>query len=175
MAYIKREKLINHSSFYHGITKTLKERFLEKLSKKDKNGCINWKGNFASTGGHAIIGFIINGKSYTYKAHRLSYQFFKGEIPRKKFVLHSCNNVKCVNPEHLRVGTQKENVRDRIKDETDNKGERHGMSKLTEAKVKKIRKMKKLKMNAATIGAHFNVSEWTIYDVLNKRRWSHVL
>lgn len=49
------------------------------------------------------------------------------------------------------------------------------MAKLTAKKVKRIRKMKELNISAPKIAAYFNVSEWTIYDVLNKRAWSHVV
>lgn len=174
MPYITRDKLINLSTTHHGKTQTLKERFLNKIDNQKENGCIEWKGYTSITGGHGVLSIRIDGKAYMYKAHRLSYQFFKGEIPKNKLVLHNCNNVKCINPEHLRIGTQKENVLDRIKDGTDNKGERHGMSKLTTSCILKIRELKKLNLNASEIGAHFNVSEWTIYDVLSKRRWSHV-
>lgn len=172
MAYFEREKLINHITIHNGKTYSLKERFLKSVGKIRKNGCMNWKGPIAQTGGHGTIGIRLNGKCYTYKAHRLSYQLFKGEIPRDKFVLHSCNNAKCVNPDHLRIGTQKENVLDRIKDGTDNKGERHGMAKLTKNKVKKIRKMKGHHLKIATI---FNVSQKAIYDVIHKRTWKHVI
>lgn len=51
----------------------------------------------------------------TIKAHRLSYQLFKGPLDHRLFILHSCDNPGCVNPEHLRLGTQKDNVTDMIK------------------------------------------------------------
>ena len=48
-------------------------------------------------------------------AHRASYILFIGEIPKGMYVLHTCNNPTCVNPNHLRLGTQKDNVQDQIK------------------------------------------------------------
>jgi hypothetical protein len=172
MAYIKREELINLVTFHHGKTKSLKQRFLEKVGKKRKNDCIHWNGYKSITSGHGVISIRLNGKSYMYKAHRLAYQFYINEIPKGKLVLHNCNNVKCVNPYHLRIGTQKENVLDRIKDGTDNKGERHGMSKLT---IKQVKKIKKMKINDLEIAKIFNVSRKAIYDIKHQRTWSHII
>jgi hypothetical protein len=171
MAYIKREKLINLITTHHGKTQSLKERFLNMIDSEKENGCINWNGYTSITGGHGVLSIRINGKPFMYKAHRLSYQLFKGEIPKDKFVLHNCNNVKCVNINHLRIGTQKENVLDRIKDGTDNKGERHGLSKLTEEQVKKIKKMEGHHLEIAKL---FNVSQKAIYDIIHGRTWGHI-
>lgn len=49
------------------------------------------------------------------RAHRFSYMHFKGEIPAGMCVGHSCDNSKCVNTDHLWLGTQKDNVMDMIK------------------------------------------------------------
>jgi hypothetical protein len=50
-------------------------------------------------------------------AHRASYLMFKGKIPRGKLVMHLCDNPKCVNPDHLKLGTPKDNTRDMIQKE----------------------------------------------------------
>lgn len=48
-------------------------------------------------------------------AHRVSYRLYKGDIPKGKFILHSCDVRCCVNPAHLRAGNQSENIRDAVK------------------------------------------------------------
>lgn len=69
--------------------------------------CWEWRGN-RTLYGYACI--PIRGKSLA--AHRLSYQLHKGEIPKGMHILHACDTKFCTNPEHLRAGTQQENIRE---------------------------------------------------------------
>ena len=58
--------------------------------------------------------------------HRVSYEIHKGRIPKNKIVMHSCDNPKCCNPEHLFLGTHKDNSQDMIsKDRHNNFGSKH--------------------------------------------------
>ena len=89
------------------------ERFKEKIAPSDKNGCQNWIGCLSDGRyGAFIIGSRINGTRKRCNAHRLSYELFVGKIPEGMCILHKCDNVKCVNPKHLFLGTQKDNMKD---------------------------------------------------------------
>jgi hypothetical protein len=83
------------------------ERFWSKVEKTEK--CWNWTGSTARG-----YGQFRNELLKMEKAHRYSYRLHKGEIPTDLFVLHSCDNPKCCNPEHLRLGTLKENSLDAV-------------------------------------------------------------
>lgn len=88
----------------------LEERFWEKVDKKSDDECWNWK---ASTNGHGY-GQICDGFCGVVSAHRLSWQIHFGDIPIGKFILHKCDNRLCVNPNHLYVGTQSDNMYDKV-------------------------------------------------------------
>jgi len=86
--------------------KTSYERLLERI-RIDENGCWNYIG-YKNSSGYGRLRF--NGKKIL--APRLSYMSEKGNIPDGMFVLHTCDNPACVNPDHLYLGDAKDNAMD---------------------------------------------------------------
>lgn len=72
------------------------------------NGCWIWNGSLVRGYGSARI----DGK--TRRVHRVMYEIVNGPIPKGKVIMHTCDNPSCINPDHLRCGTQLENIRDCI-------------------------------------------------------------
>lgn len=94
------------------IRKHIAERFIMKVKFSNPYDCWLWMASKDRLGYGRISSE--RGKS-PFKAYRVSYQLFKGEIPKGMSVLHECDNPSCVNPNHLKLGTQKENMQDASK------------------------------------------------------------
>ena len=119
---------------------------------------------------------MVNLNYRTYRAHRLSYMIAHNleYIENNLCVLHKCDNPSCVNPHHLWIGTNADNVRDRHKKGRSNAptGEKHGASKLTEKDVDSIRNLyagKKISQKA--LSEIFDVSRSTIGHIVYGRTW----
>lgn len=95
-----------------------------------------------------------------------------GNVPSHLFVCHTCDNPRCVNPKHLFLGTQKENMQDAVRKNRTSFGERNGMRKLSKEQVAEIRnELAKSKYTHREIAEKFNVSRSSIGSIINNKRW----
>jgi hypothetical protein len=147
-----------------GHSQKLEDKFLSHIEKTDY--CWNWKGAISS---HGYGSFIVDKKNKM--PHRISYELFKGQIPEGLYVCHSCDNIKCVNPDHLFVGTQKDNMKDCINKKRMPKGEEKYKSKLTWEKVRDIRKLYKNPYNGKQLSKIYGVCSQHIYLILKNIKW----
>jgi DNA-binding transcriptional regulator YiaG len=146
-----------------------KERIESKVEKIPEAGCWIWMGATQVRGYGELIS---HGRKHF--AHRASYQAFVGPIPEGMNVCHSCDNVYCVNPAHLFLGTQKQNLEDMAKKKRSTIGERNPRSKLTNDEVERIRFGVSLGVSDPMLATLFNVSRQTIQSIRTKRRWKNV-
>ncbi len=156
------------------------KRFFDKIIFQEDfvNDCWLWDGRKNQEG----YGLIHEGDRYSKltTTHRLSWEFSnKTIIPSGMCILHSCDNPSCVNPNHLSIGTQAENIKDMDQKgrrvNTPQKGEKSHFSKLTEQQVLQIRKRKSTeKITHKQLARAFRVCRSTITLILNRNIWNHI-
>lgn len=151
---------------------TVEERFWRNVQKTES--CWFWLGT-KSRNAYGIIGLGGRDKKYI-TAHRLSYKMHHGDIPDKCVVMHSCDNPSCVNPDHLSIGTYKDNALDAIAKgrhaRITPKGSKNGKSVLNEQKVLYIRS--RPDVSHAKLAAELGVSASCIRGVRSGRTWGHI-
>jgi hypothetical protein len=151
----------------------------EKLKynyKVNEKGCWVWQGSVRKKDGYGSINI---GQGKTSLVHRLAYTYWKGEIPEGMFVCHHCDNPPCINPDHLFLGTNQDNMNDKMLKGRAftgfHKGEANGGAKLTNEQVSDIKKLLiEGEFNQSEIAVEFGVSRQSICDINTNKKWSHI-
>lgn len=105
-------------------------------------------------------------------AHRLSYEDKKGPIGEGMVLRHTCDNRRCINPDHLIPGTQLENIQDRVLRGRSAFGESNGRAKLKEDQVKEI--LADLKTPKIQLARKYGVDAKMIRNIKNGINWAHL-
>lgn len=165
---LRKEGVVLRSRVEAG-RKSLDFRFWRKIYKNEETGCWEWTRSLTSTGyGSAYH----NGKMIG--AHVLSYILHTGkEIPENHEICHICDNRKCVNPDHLFVGTHKDNMRDMKSKGRQNlpKGEKASNAKLTKEQAQSIIEMNKQGVSQRELARRHGLNYNTIYALIKGKTW----
>jgi len=152
------------------INSKLLRRFFGKIAKNKESGC--WEYTGAKVDGYGQIILFSNGKKKNVRAHRLSWEIHYSDIPEGLVVCHKCDNRKCVNPEHLFLGTQADNSADMVAKGRQAKGSKNNKAKVTEEDVKKIISLRDSGFTCKQVGEMFNLSKSQVSKIHNRQFWN---
>ena len=141
----------------HQLLKT----YWENVDVKGKDECWEWQGSKTTAGYGSIYWY---GKLKY--AHRLSLEFIGQVIPDRYHACHKCDNPSCVNPNHLFVGSPRDNMQDKVSKGRHTFGEKHPNAKLTNSEVLEIRDMAEDGVFFSDIAKTFDVSESHISTIV---------
>lgn len=164
--------------------KSVLKRFEEKYIPEPNSGCFIWT-DAVSPKGYGWFRIADKNK----RAHRVSYELFNGDIG-DLHVLHKCDNPFCVNPDHLFLGSNADNMEDRGKKGRTARGDRSGARKhpnsvvrgeksassiLTEKSVLSIRKLyDSNEFSQTDLSRMFGVIQPTISQIVRRKTWAHI-
>jgi len=144
--------------------------FWDKVTVNGLDGCWIWRAGLNSNG-YGMVRF--QGKVRS--AHRVSYELTHKPIPSGMVVMHSCDNKRCVNPNHLSIGTHMDNIQDMDKKGRGNRvrlpGVRNGRAKLTELDIRSIQGSVE---SGKALSKKWGISQTRISLIRNGKVWSHL-
>ena len=152
------------------MTKTFEERFWEKVRVIEPEECWNWQAYVCRSTGYGRIGR--NGS--VMGAHRAAYTIVHGEIPKGMEVMHKCDNRRCVNPNHLQLGTHADNLKDMADKNRASSGERVWSTSLVDGDILAIRHRRASGEKTLDLADEYGVSRQQMDGICRGKFWSHI-
>lgn len=136
------------------------------------NGC--W---YCSAGGENSRYGTIYHQGSNISNHTAAWLCWHGPIPKGQCVLHKCDNMRCVNPDHLFLGTNDDNSKDMVSKDRQwkPKGELNSCARFNEQDIQEIRGMLESGYSQSFIAQYFKTSQSVISLIKNGQRWGHVI
>ena len=147
------------------------EAFEASCMPEPNSGCWLWLGSrFRHRHGYGAFTCRPHG-IIQQRAHRIAWKLFRGDVDPARHVLHRCDNPSCVNPDHLFLGDQASNMKDKVRKGRQNRGHNHNFAKLTEDQARSILSDRR---DADAIACEFEISRATVQDIKSGRSWRHI-
>ena len=143
----------------------MQARFEAKFERVPFAGCWLWTAGIFEKRGYGAFAHPEQ------LAHRVAWAMYRGPIPAGMCVLHRCDVPACVNPDHLFLGTQTDNMSDKVQKRRQSMGAGTGRAEITESQVKEI--LADLRLHRE-IAAQYGVTQSTISNIKLRKTWKHV-
>lgn len=151
-----------------------KEYLYANFEVNEVTGCWNWTGRVFKPSGYGVFKCVAIRRN-NMNASRASWIIHRGPIAsRKIMVCHTCDNRRCVNPDHLFLGSSSDNMIDASNKGRINHGEERPQSKLTEGDVRSIRRERQRGDSWRVLAARYGVAMNCIISAATGKTWSHV-
>ena len=166
---------LEHKKKKHSSIAYIREKFWSKVDVGDDDECWPHKAKKHDKYGYRVTGYARKDGSWKpVLAHRLAYMLTYGKISKDICVLHKCDNPPCCNPNHLFLGTNYDNVMDKVKKKRQQKGENVWSAVLIETDVLVARRLHELGYNNEFICRLLNTSNESIRNAVNGHTWKHI-
>jgi hypothetical protein len=149
-----------------------KQRLYDKFKVDESTGCWNWTAGL-DRDGYSVFEF----RPFAQRGHRASWIIHNGSIPDGMLVCHKCDNRKCINPDHLFLGTSSDNNQDMMNKMRNiyHCGSKSVLSKLTEEKVIEMRdRYAKGGITQRKLALEYGIGYKAVCKIINRQRWTHV-
>jgi hypothetical protein len=147
--------------------------FWEKVDKRgpvirqELGHCWQWTAS-VDRRGYGQVSRYVDGKAKHYRAHRYGWMLVNGALGSDQHLLHSCDNPRCVNPNHLRIGTPRENIRDAIE-------RKRFLKRRALLTPEQVREIKESRETQRVLAARYGVNPSSISDIKTGVTWKDVI
>lgn len=150
---------------------SVRKRLIAKTAVNDLTGCHEWQGNIHPKG-YGMMSY----RNTQVRTHRISYAAFVGPIPHGLHVLHRCDNRRCINPDHLFLGTNYDNIKDMMSKGRGRKvwTKSRRATGLSASEVIAIRARVAAGERQSVLEAEYQVHQSTISHIVRRKRWRHL-
>ena len=149
------------------------ERFWQHVKKQ--SGCWIWVSSTDKKGYGLFQLPLGSGRYRLMHAHRVAWALANGPIPLGKHICHACDHPSCVRPDHLFMGTHRDNMQDMMAKERQRCGERINTAKLTATAVLDIRRHSAdAGIPGTALARQYGVTKQAVYHILHRRHWRHI-
>lgn len=147
---------------------------LERCCPEPNSGCWLWERSFLKVSGHGWASF----RGEKWIASRLSYYAFREKPPADLFVCHKCDTPACVNPDHLFLGTNDDNMKDMARKNRGRKtgypGSKNPMSKINDEQAMFIKNAPHSRGITASLATQFGISQSQVRAIRKGEKWKHL-